>query len=102
MGRPISTLIVGTDIGLPIPIAGTGCTCAISVAFPGRLHRNFECPIKLHATFHQCPGWTPAGTRIPSGWNGDVLTPACRDEWRAFAPTLPASNAARGVDVAAF
>ena len=100
VGRPISTLIVGTDIGLPIPIAGTGCTCAISVAFPGRLHRNFECPIKLHATFHQCPGWTPAGTRIPACWNGDVLTPACRDEWRAFAPTLPISNAARGADVA--
>ena len=79
-----------------------GCTCAISVAFPGRLHRNFECPIRLHATYNNlnCPGWTSAGARIPACWNGDVLTPACRAEWRAFAPTLPISNVAKGVDVA--
>ena len=100
VGRPISTLIVGTDIGLPVPITGTGCTCAISVAYPGRLHRNFECPLRLHATYNRCPGWTAAGARIPACWNGDVLTAACRTEWRAFAPTLPISNAARGVDVA--
>ena len=91
---------MGTDIALPIPAAGTGCTCAVSVAFPGRYHRNFECPLRLHSTFGNCPGWTAAGARIPDCWNGDVLTAACRTEWRTFAPTLPTANLARGVDVA--
>ncbi len=100
VGKPISALIVGTDIALPIPAAGTGCTCAVSVAFPGRHHRNFECPLRLHSTFGNCPGWTAAGARIPACWNGDVLTAACRTEWRTFAPTLPTANLARGVDVA--
>ena len=75
--KPISPLIVGTDIGLNIPYGRT-CACAVSTAFPGRQHRPFECPIRLHATLGNCPGWTPAGARIPAFWNGDVLTPACR------------------------
>ena len=37
-GKPIAPLIIGTDIGLSIPIPDHDCDCAFSVAFPGRQH----------------------------------------------------------------
>jgi hypothetical protein len=98
LGQPIAPLIVGADIGIDI-LNGRACVCAIAAAFPGRTHRPFECPIRLHATFGRCPGWTAAGARIPASWNGENLTPACRAEWRAFALTLPLSNIPRGATV---
>jgi hypothetical protein len=98
LGQPIAPLIVGNDIGIDIPGARP-CMCAVSTAFPGRHHRPFECPIRLHTAFGRCPGWTAAGARIPAAWNGEDLTPACRAEWRIFAPTLPVSNIARGATV---
>jgi hypothetical protein len=100
LGKPIYPVIVGTDIGLNIPTFGRGCLCPISAAFPGRIHRPFECPIKYHAALGACPGWTAAGTRIPACWNGDDLTDACRAEWRIFARVLPCANIAQGVEVA--
>ena len=98
LGQPIASLVVGTDIGNDIP-GGRPCVCAIATAFTGHAHRPFECPIRLHATFGRCPGWTAAGACIPASWNGKNFTPACRAEWRAFAPTLPVSNIARGASV---
>jgi hypothetical protein len=98
IGRPIAPLIVGNDIGIDIP-GGRPCVCPVAAAFPGRSHRPFECPIRFHAVFGRCPGWTAAGARIPAAWNGEDLTPACRAEWRVFAPTLPISNIARGATV---
>ena len=100
LGKPISPLIVGSNIGLNIPSFSKGCLCAVSTAYPGRIHRTFECPIKYHATLGACPGWTAAGTRIPACWNGDDLTDACRAEWRTFVQVLPSPNIAQGVEVA--
>ena len=98
IGQPIAPLIVGADIGIDIP-GGRPCVCPISVAFPGRSHRPFECPIRIHASFGRCPGWTAAGALIPASWKGEDLTAACWAEWRVFAPTLPVSNIARGAVV---
>ena len=98
LGQPIAALLVDTDIGIigiDIPV-GRPCICPISVAFPGRHHHPFECPIRIHAAHGRCPGWTAAGACIPASWNGEDLTPACQAEWRAFAPSLPVSNIARG------
>jgi hypothetical protein len=100
LGKLDSPLIVGTDIGLAIQAFGRGCLCPISIAFPGCTHRPFECPIKYHAALSNCPGWTPAVTRIPACWDGDVLTDACRADWRTFVRVLPTANMAQGVDVA--
>jgi hypothetical protein len=61
-------------------------------------HSAYKFPLQI--SFGNCPGWTAAGARIPACWNGDVLTTACRAEWRTFAPTLQTANLARGVDVA--
>ncbi len=98
IGKPVSALIVGNNLGLAVIAHGRLCSCSISVAFPGRAHRPFECPIKYHTLKGQCPGWTPAGTRIASCWVGDDRTPDCRADWAAFAATLPTSFAASGVD----
>jgi hypothetical protein len=100
LGKPISPVIVGSDIGLNIPTFSRGCLCPISTAFPGRLHRPFECPIKYHAALGACPDWTAAGARIPACWNGDDLTDACRAEWRTFVRALPCSKIAQGAEVA--
>jgi hypothetical protein len=91
---------VGSNIGLNIPSFNKGCLCAVSTAYPGRIHRPFECPIKYHATFGACPGWTAASTRIPACWNGNELTNACRAEWRTFAQVLACSNVSQGVEMA--
>ncbi len=99
LGKPISPLIVGSNIGLNIPSYTKGCLCAVSTAYPGRIHRAFECPIKYHATLGACPGWTAAGVKIPACWNGDDLTDACRAEWRTFVQVLPCSNMAQGTEV---
>jgi hypothetical protein len=88
---PLISLIVGNDICINIP-SGHPCVCAVATA-------SFECFIRLHATFGRCPGWTAAGARVPAAWNGEDLTPACRAEWRVFAPTLATSNIARGAAV---
>jgi hypothetical protein len=100
LGKPVSALIVGNSLGLAVIAHGRLCSCSISAAFPGRSHRPFECPLKYHSLKGQCPGWTPAGARIPSCWVGDDLTPACRADWASFAATLTTSLAASGVDVA--
>ena len=100
LGKPISPVIIGSDIGLNIPSFNRGCLCPISTAFPGRIHSPFECPIKYHATLSGCPGWTAVSTRIPACWNGDDLTDACRAEWRTFVRVLPCSKIAQGTEVA--
>jgi hypothetical protein len=100
LGKPVSALIVGSNIGLNIASFTRGCSCPISLAYPGRSHRSFECPIRYHASLGACPGWTAAGVRIPACWNGEDLTDACRAEWRTFAQVLPSSMVAQGVEVA--
>jgi hypothetical protein len=100
LGKPISPLIVGNNIGLAIPSFNKGCLCAVSIAYPGRTHRPFECPIRYHASLGACPGWTAGGVRIPACWNGDDLTDACRAEWRTFAQVLPHSQVCQGAEVA--
>jgi hypothetical protein len=99
LGKPISPVIIGEDIALNIPSFNRGCLCAVGLAFPGRIHRPFECPIKYHAALGACPGWTSAGARIPACWNGDNLTDACKAEWRTFARVLSCSNIAHGAEV---
>jgi len=64
----------------------------VTRAYPARAHRTFECPIKYWALRGGCPGWTAAGVRIPTHWNGDDITTVCQAEWRAFAATLPSAR----------
>ena len=87
-GKPYSPLICGNNHGLTAPLSCRLCSCAISRAYPGRIHYPFECPIRLHTQRGSCPGWTAAGLRIPASWAGDDITPACQAEWRTFAATL--------------
>ena len=95
VGKPVSALIIGQDLGVAVP-PGRACLCPISVAFQGREHRPFECPLRYHRLMGQCPGWTPAGTRIPTCWNGENLTTACRAEWKTFLDRLQTARAASG------
>ncbi len=95
----MSALVIGDNLGIPIPVPGRPCTCAVSLAFPGKDHRTFECPIRYHRVMGQCPGWTPLGARIPACWAGNELTPACRADWKTFADRLPVARAASGVSV---
>ena len=99
LGKPVSGLVIGNNIALASLGPGRPCSCAIASAYPGRLHRPFECPIRFHQHLGQCPGWTAAGARIPSCWISEDLTPACRAEWANFAKTLPSAHAAAGIDV---
>jgi hypothetical protein len=96
----MSPVILGNSLGINPIKPGRICNCVISTTYPGRTHRTFECPIRLHAQHHTCPGWTAAGVRIGSCWIGEDLTPACRKESATFAATLPTAWAAGGVDVA--
>ena len=99
IGKSLSALIIGNNHGVTISGNPRTCTCAISKAFPGRTHFPFECPIKYHAHRGMCPGWTAAGQRIPSAWEGDNITAATQAEWRAFQATLISANAAGRTEV---
>ena len=97
--KPLSQLICGDNFGLAAPPPGRNCPCAISSTFPGRFHRVFECPIRYWTVNGKCPGWTSAGTRIPTCWNGDSITTACQTEWRTFAATLRSAKTVGNVEV---
>ena len=95
-GKTVSALICGNNFGIILPGNPRLCACAISRAFPGRIHHPFECPIRLHLVKGACPGWTPTGQRIASAWAGDDITTATQAEWRAFQATLTAAIVAKG------
>ena len=99
IGKALSALIIGNNHGVTISGNPRTCTCAIAKAFPGRTHFPFECPIKYHAHRGVCPGWTAAGQRIPSAWEGDNITGATQAEWRTFHATLISANAAGRTEV---
>ena len=96
LGRPCAPVIVGNDRGIPY-VVRRPCVCAVAAAFPATSHSSWECPVKYHARYNRCPGWTAAGTRIPGAWVGDNLAPATVAEWRdwlaAGGPSVPARNA---------
>ena len=98
-GKPLAQLVCGNNFGMASPPPGRPCPCTISVAFPGRHHRTFECPFKYWQLRGSCPGWTAAGTRIPTSWNGDDITTACQAEWRLFAAALPPAKGLTGREV---
>ncbi len=93
LGRPCSPVIVGNDRGIPY-VVRRPCVCAVAAAFPGTTHSSWECPVRYHARYNRCPGWTAAGARIPGAWVGDNLAPATVAEWRdwfaAGGPSLSA------------
>ena len=99
VGKPISTLVCGKNLGFAVHTQSHTCTCAISRAFPGQVHYPFECPIKYHTLRGSCPGWTSAGQRIPTAWAGDDITPACQADWRTFIAQLLTARTAQGRDV---
>ena len=99
MGKPLSALIIGNNFGVTVPGNPRTCACVITKSFPGRLHFPFECPIKYHKNRGSCPGWTAAGLRIPSAWEGDNITAATQAEWRTFQATLLRSNVAGSTEV---
>jgi hypothetical protein len=70
---------------------------AIATAFPGRDHFFYECPLLYHSVYGSCPGWTATGTRIPTCWVGDDITPACRASWKTFSAKLDSAHSAAGV-----
>ena len=92
VGKPTSPVIIGNNFGLANIPTGRPCPCAVTSAYPTRAHRTFECPLKYWAFRGGCPGWTAAGVRIPSHWNGDDITTACQMEWRTFAANLPSAR----------
>ena len=96
LGKPISPLICGKNVGIDVHDTSRLCACTISRAFPGRIHYPFECPFKYHAQRGSCPGWTSNGTRIPAAWAGEDITPATQAEWRTMVPSLPVARAAGG------
>ena len=83
LGLPTAPVIVGEDRGIP-SAPKRPCRCPIAAAFPASPHCSWECPIRYHARYHACPGWTAAGTRIPGAWIGNNLAPATVDEWKTF------------------
>ena len=96
LGKPISPLICGKNVGIDVYDTSRLCACTISRAFPGRIHYPFECPFKYHAQRGSCPGWSSTGTRIPAAWAGEDITPATQAEWRTMVPSLPVARAAGG------
>ena len=44
LGKPISPLICGTSFGTDLKDPSRQCSCAITLAFPGRCHYPCECP----------------------------------------------------------
>jgi hypothetical protein len=97
--KPLSPLIIGNNFGVGNPNQGRPCPCSISLAFPGRTHRAFECPIRYWLVHGTCPGWNADGTRVPSSWAGDDITTACQAQWRNFVPTLRSARTAGAPDV---
>jgi hypothetical protein len=98
LGKPMSPLIIGNKLGIAITDGARPCSCTITRAFPGRVHYPFECPLRYHAQRGTCPGWTSYGTRIPTAWAGEDITPATQAEWRAMVPSLATARAAGGKD----
>jgi hypothetical protein len=96
VGKTVSPLICGNNFGIILPGTPRTCSCLISLAFPGRIHHPFECPLCLHQQKGACPGWTPAGQRIPSAWAGDNITTATQAEWRTLQATLTSAIVAKG------
>ena len=99
VGKPTSPVIIGNNFGLANIPTGRPCPCAVTRAYPTRAHRTFECPLKYWAFRGGCPGWTAAGVRIPSHWNGDDITTACQMEWRTFAANLPSARSMGSAEV---
>ena len=97
--KPLSPLIIGNNFGVANLNQGRPCPCGISLAFPGRPHRAFECPIRYWLVHGACPGWNADGTRVPSSWNGDDITTACQAQWRNFVTTLRPARTAGAPDV---
>jgi len=101
LAKPCSPVIVGDDIGIPMLVVPTCCSCAASsLAGP---HRTWECPLNFFAKFHECPGFLPTGAKDPTAWHpsGTALLPATRALWRSFIAkhALPKARDAPG-DVA--
>ena len=98
-GQASLPLIIGNNFGVANLNQGRPCPCGISLAFPGRPHRAFECPIRYWLVHGACPGWNANGTRVPSSWNGDDITTACQAQWRNFVTTLRSARTAGAPDV---
>jgi hypothetical protein len=96
-GKPTSPLVIGTTLGFACAKPARKCHCPIATAFPGRGHFFYECPLLYHSVHGSCPGWTASGTRIPTCWVGDDITPACRASWKTFSAKLDSAHAAAGV-----
>jgi hypothetical protein len=96
-GKPTSPLVIGTTLGFTCAKPARKCHCPIATAFPGRDHFFYECPLLYHSVHGSCPGWTASGTRIPTCWVGDDITPACRASWKTFSAKLDSAHAAAGV-----
>jgi len=72
------------------------CNCVKLIPGAGP-HATWDCPKRYWAVRGQCPGFNPNGERVLEAWNGDELTPATRDAWKAFAATLRKAHGAPGV-----
>jgi hypothetical protein len=102
LGLPVSAVVVGDDIGFPVGFTGKPCLCLLNASFPGKPHASWECPLAYCAAFGACPGWTPAGQRIPTAWTGNVLTMVTKAEWKAFIAANSLSKARNAAGDVAF
>ena len=41
----------------------------------------WDCPLRYHDVYNQCPGFNRDGSRDPAQWNGENLTRAAKDAW---------------------
>jgi hypothetical protein len=78
LAMPNAKAIVGENMKGSIHKA---CTCG-NCGEAG--HEPMECPTLFSATFNNrsLPGWTEAGVKVGSSWNGDKITDACLAQWK--------------------
>jgi hypothetical protein len=55
--------------------------------------------LRYHTQRNTCPGWTAAGTRIPTAWNGDDINTTTQAEWQALVPSLSSAHVAGAQEI---
>ena len=83
--RPVSAAVVGKRLSKAS--FGLAQVCNICGQRSGSLgnHRHFECPLLYARTFGQpCPGFTMAGQRDPTAWNGDDIKLETEQGWASY------------------
>ena len=81
---PRSAEIIGPLLAAPARLPAT----IVCRSCAGCAHAHSECPVRyFNRLGAPCPGFDPAGKRVPGDWANCDLTPAARAAWKVYIAT---------------